>query len=60
VVQVDQACCLANGTCTLLTPGECQLAGGSPLGAGTTCDPNPCGATAARRGTWGALKTVYR
>jgi hypothetical protein len=60
VPQVDQACCLANGTCTLTTPGECQLAGGTPLGVGTTCDPNPCGATAVRRGTWGSLKTVYR
>lgn len=60
VVQVDQACCMSNGTCSLLTPGECQLAGGTPGGAGTGCDPNPCGATAARRSTWGAVKTVYR
>jgi hypothetical protein len=60
VAQVDQACCLPDGTCNLMTQGECQLAGGSPLGVGTTCDPNPCGATATRGGTWGRLKTLYR
>jgi hypothetical protein len=58
--QVDQACCLPDGSCVLTTQGECQLAGGTPLGAGTNCDSNPCGATAARTLGWGRLKTIYR
>lgn len=60
VAQVDQACCLPDGSCTVMTQGECTLAGGTPLGVGTNCDTNPCGATAARGGTWGRLKTLYR
>lgn len=58
--QVDQACCLPNGSCTLITQGECQAAGGTPLGVGTNCDSNPCGATAARPSTWGGMKMLYR
>jgi hypothetical protein len=56
----DQACCLPDGSCTILTPGECQLAGGTPAGAGTTCTSDPCGPTPSKRRSWGAVKTIYR
>lgn len=56
----DQACCL-DGQCTVLTAGECQSLGGTALGPGTACDPDPCGPTSTRtRKTWGGLKTIYR
>jgi hypothetical protein len=54
---VDQACCLPDGTCTLTTPGECQALGGTPMGAGTTC---PCPPVAAKKSTWGQIKGSYR
>lgn len=55
---VDQACCLG-GSCTLLTPAECQTLGGTPYAA-TSCDPDPCSPVPARPASWGALKTIYR
>jgi hypothetical protein len=57
---VDQACCLPDGQCTLLTPGECQALGGTPAGVGTTCGAeNPCGPTPATKATWGRVKSTY-
>jgi OmpA-OmpF porin, OOP family len=55
-----QACCSADGQCSMQYPGECLVVGGSPGGAGTTCDASPCGVVQARRSTWGAVKTLYR
>lgn len=58
---VDQACCLPDGQCTLLTPGECQALGGTPAGVGTTCgSENPCGPTPATHSSWGKVKGIYR
>lgn len=57
---VDQACCGSDGTCSIMLPGECQAAGGTPLGAGTSCDPDPCGPTKRVARSWGALKLIYR
>ncbi len=59
---VDQACCLPNGQCALLTPAECQLLGGTPAGVGTTCGTgpdDPCGVTPAERASWGHVKSTY-
>lgn len=36
------ACCLAGGTCSVLTAANCQAQGGTYQGNGTTCTPNPC------------------
>lgn len=36
------ACCLADGSCELLTQAGCSGAGGAYLGDGTLCGPNPC------------------
>jgi len=60
---VDQACCLPDGLCTILTPAECQLLGGTPAGVGTNCGSGtetPCGVTPATTKSWGALKSIYR
>jgi hypothetical protein len=55
-----QACCGPDGTCSMQYPGECQLAGGSPMGPGTDCVTQPCDPTPVRRSTWGRVKTLYR
>jgi hypothetical protein len=57
---VDQACCGADGTCSIMLPGECQASGGTPLGVGSSCDPDPCGPTVVTKKSWGALKSIYR
>jgi hypothetical protein len=36
------ACCFPDGHCELKTPAQCPTAGGTFLGIGTDCDPNPC------------------
>ena len=56
----DQACCLPNGSCAVMLPGECKLAGGAPGGPGSTCTPSPCGPTKLRKSSWGTVKTMYR
>jgi len=55
-----QACCMADGSCSMQLPGECTLAGGTPLGAGTSCATSPCGPTPAQRKSWGEVKSLYR
>ncbi|NLG44355.1 MAG: hypothetical protein GX547_14015, partial [Phycisphaerae bacterium] len=39
---VPQACCFRDGSCAMLSPGDCLAARGTPMGVGTTCTPNPC------------------
>ena len=56
----DQACCTPDGQCSIQLPGECQAMGGTPLGPGTGCSPDPCGPTPTRVRSWGTLKTIYR
>jgi hypothetical protein len=60
VLPTLQACCTADGQCSMQFPGECTLVGGTPAGPGTTCTPDPCGPTPARRASWGRLKASYR
>ena len=36
------ACCLSNGTCQSRLEDACYLQGGTFLGVGVACDPNPC------------------
>jgi OOP family OmpA-OmpF porin len=55
----QQACCMADNSCSMQFPGECTLIGGVPAGTGTTCSPSPCAPTKTRTTTWGALKTIY-
>lgn len=42
ITNVPGACCFADGTCLLVTEQECATQQGSFLGAGVSCDPNPC------------------
>lgn len=35
------ACCFANGSCQVITPGDCAEAGGSYQGANTSCNVTP-------------------
>ncbi len=56
----EEACCMPDGTCSMLFPGECTLVGGTPAGPGTSCTPDPCQPTKAPLKSWGSLKTIYR
>jgi hypothetical protein len=37
------ACCKPDGTCTIVTSGDCAALGGVYQGDGSPCEPNPCG-----------------
>ncbi|MEZ4650727.1 MAG: hypothetical protein R3E97_18485 [Candidatus Eisenbacteria bacterium] len=41
------ACCLVDGSCSILTETECTESGGTYQGQGVLCDPNPCPQPAA-------------
>jgi hypothetical protein len=60
LAEEDQACCMADGLCTILLPAECQAFGGAPLGPGSSCSPDPCGPTPVPLRSWGTLKVRYR
>jgi len=54
------ACC-RNGLCIVLDlPDLCTFMGGTWMGEGTVCDPNPCGGTPTQTKSWGAVKNLYR
>lgn len=36
------ACCSPAGSCSIAGDGQCQSEGGTFMGNGTSCDPNPC------------------
>ncbi|HEX7879143.1 MAG TPA: hypothetical protein VF720_07015 [Candidatus Eisenbacteria bacterium] len=52
----DEACCLPDGSCGLMLPGECQSLGGSPQGPGSTCGPDACHPVAVAPSTWSGIK----
>jgi len=55
------ACCNAAGLCIMMdTPALCQFVGGTWMGEGVPCDPNPCGNTPTETKSWGAVKNLYR
>lgn len=54
------ACCFASGACLIGDEGECTLAGGTYMGDGSICDPNPCGSVPVEDVTWGGIKSRYR
>jgi len=51
------ACCLADGTCMISAPGDCQ---GQYQGDGTVCVPSPCPPTPTKITTWSLIKNQYR
>jgi len=54
------ACCLPSGDCVLETAGDCETDGGTYLGDGTACNPNPCNPTPTLSTTWGGVKRSFR
>lgn len=53
------ACCRADG-CEMLSATECAAAGGSWIGEGVPCEPDPCGPVPVERVSWGRVKEVFR
>lgn len=57
---VTGACCLPSGECLVGTKADCASSGGTYMGDGIACGPNPCGLTAAENMTWGRVKSLFR
>lgn len=54
------ACCV-NYVCSIMTAAECERAGGTYYGDGSTCDPTPCPPPIpVEEKTWGTIKSNYR
>jgi hypothetical protein len=56
----SEACCFPDARCAYLLTSDCLSTGGTPQGPGTSCDPNPCASTPAKRSTWGSVRALYR
>ncbi len=41
-IRCHGACCLEDGECAWMTPSQCAAVGGTFMGEGVPCDPNPC------------------
>ncbi len=54
------ACCLPDGLCQVMLAASCAEAGGTWLGPGTGCDPNPCEPVPTEATSWGRVKDRYR
>ena len=54
------ACCFASGDCLLGTEAGCEGAGGTYMGDGVPCDPNPCESTPVKSTTWGEVRSLFR
>jgi hypothetical protein len=54
------ACCTTDGFCQMLTEADCLANNWFPLPPGSNCSLEPCGATDAKRTSWGRVKTIYR
>jgi hypothetical protein len=54
------ACCFASGACLEGTAADCEAAGGSYMGDGSSCDSDPCGPTPVENSTWSRMKTLFR
>jgi hypothetical protein len=54
------ACCTHAG-CMMSSPASCEQHGGTWMGDGTDCSPDPCSPpTPVERTTWGRIKSGYR
>ena len=52
---------MPDGSCSMQFPGECTLAGGTPLGAGTSCADVALRPDAGlAQEPWGEVKSLYR
>lgn len=55
-----EACCFDDGSCQMLVAADCTAQGGTPMGAGTTCDTVVCEVVATTPTTWGQIRATYR
>jgi hypothetical protein len=53
------ACCLPSG-CEISFEGRCHYDGGTYMGDGVPCNPDPCPAVPVGSSSWGRMKSVYR
>jgi hypothetical protein len=56
----EGACCFADGHCEFLADDMCVEQGGTPQGAGTTCETVVCESVPTENTTWGSIKTRFR
>jgi hypothetical protein len=54
------ACCFPSGACLEGTAADCDRAGGSYMGDGSSCDPDLCGPTPVENTTWSRMKALFR
>jgi hypothetical protein len=54
------ACCLADGSCLVLTAAQCADQHGTYMGDDTPCDSSTCQPTSVQATTWGQIKASYR
>lgn len=54
------ACCLADGSCQLLTDFGCRQEGGETQAPGSSCDANPCTPVPVEVVNWGRMKSIFR
>lgn len=57
---ITGACCFSTGACLLGQEADCEQAGGTYMGHGVSCDPNPCESTPVQSTTWGRIRAIYR
>lgn len=56
--EIEWACCLPDGSCTVLTREDCAAAGGTWFD-GLTCNEVECEPVAVEETTWGRIKSTY-
>jgi hypothetical protein len=54
------ACCFATRGCLVGTLADCAAVGGTYVGDGILCDPDPCTAVPVESTTWGQVKSDFR
>jgi hypothetical protein len=54
------ACCLADGSCTVVDQRACEDQDGAYQGDDSTCEPDPCEPTAVEGTTWGRIRASFR
>ncbi len=57
--ELTGACCIPGALCQILTEAECLAGGGTYIGDGSLCDPDPCVVPVEVK-SWSAVKALYR
>jgi hypothetical protein len=56
----ELAVCCVGELCYVVAPEDCAAMGGTFMGWGMSCDPNPCNVVPVQYESWGRMKTAYR